>query len=176
LFSGGGVEEYVGAILEAAGDKEKKHFDSFWQYYQEMNGQISSREANIPYDGVEKLLALLKSKGVLLAVLSNKDQASCVQIVEERFGKQAFRVIPGDTGILPVKRDPAGVFAILEELGVAKEECLYVGDTQVDIQTGRSAGVDTVAALWGYRTKEVLEAENPTHFVSNPMEILDWID
>jgi phosphoglycolate phosphatase len=171
-FSGGGVEGYVSAILDAVGDTEHRNFDLFWQYYQEKNSQIFT-SLNRPYEKVPKLLAILKEKGIRLAVLSNKDQPSCRQIVEECFGKNCFDVIRGDTGIAPVKPDPSGVYAILEELGVAKEDCLYVGDTEVDMITGKNAAVPTVAALWGYRSREELAVFEPELEAASPLDLLD---
>lgn len=170
-FSGGGVEEYVGAILESAGDKEHRHFDVFWRSYLEKNASLPDN-FNQPYPGVVSLLSMLIEKGICLAVLSNKDHASCVQIVEKAFGKEVFSVIRGEKGDIPVKPDPAGVFAILEETGFSPEQALYVGDTEVDMITGKRAGVETCGALWGYRTREILEREGADILLETPLDLL----
>lgn len=173
LFSGGGIEGYVNAILDAAGDKEHKNFDEFWRLYLEKNATLGM-DANVPYEGIPELLSALKKKGVCLAVLSNKDHASCVSIVEKTFGKDAFHIIRGDMGTIPVKPDPAGVYAVLEQAGFTAKEALYIGDTQVDTETGRNAGVEVAAVLWGYRTREILEKEDPDYLVSSPNELLPF--
>ena len=173
-FSGGGVEGYVFAILDAAGDREHRLFDEFWRLYSYRNDRLSPDEVE-PYEGVPELLSRLREKGVFLAVLSNKDQKSCNIVVERYFGKGTFRVIRGDREDGIVKPDPAGVFAILEELGLTLKDCLYVGDTEVDMQTGKRAGADTVAALWGYRTREALEQDHPEYFIRHPLELMDLI-
>lgn len=172
LFSGGGVEEYVNAILEAAGDLTHENARLFWEYYLEV-GEAAG-EKNRPYEGIPSLLSALRER-VLLAVLSNKDHASCVQIVEEAFGKEVFSGILGDMGTFPPKPDPTGVGILLDRFSLSASDCLYVGDTQVDIRTGKNAGVDTVGALWGYRTREVLEREGATHLISKPEELLNLL-
>ena len=171
--SGRSLSEFVSAVLIKAGDRECLHQEAFWQYYSEKNKMLSVN-SNIPYEKIHKLLAILKEKKVRLAVLSNKDHASCVPIIEESFGKDCFDLICGDDGSFKPKPDPQGLFRILEKLQIAKEDCLYVGDTEIDMQTGKNAGVFTVGALWGYRTKEELEAFQPDVLASSPLDLLDY--
>ena len=170
-FSGGGIEDFVCGILEAAGDREHRFYEEFWRLYLERQGSLTE-EANVPYDGILPLLSALKEQGVRLAVLSNKDHASCIEIVERAFGKGVFDLILGDRPPRPPKPQPHGVFEILETLGFASEDCIYVGDTQIDMQTGKAAGLHTVAALWGYRTREQLAPFAPETEVSHPLELL----
>lgn len=173
-FSGGGVEDYVFAILDAAGDREHKNFDEFWRLYCEKNLEVGTAP-NVPFEGIVPMLQALKEKGVKLSVLSNKDHESCVRIVEEIFGEGVFDVIRGNIPELPPKPHPAGMEAVLRDTGFSREDCFYVGDTQVDMETGKNAGVFTVAVLWGYRSKEVLSAFSPEAIVSSPDEILDLL-
>ena len=174
-FSGGSVRAFVCAALAAAGDGEAVNYDEFWRLYLEKNGTLTE-DANVPYEGVEALLATLKEKGVRLAVLSNKDEASCIPIVENAFGKGMFdRIFGGKEGV-PAKPDPTAVFALMENFGVSAEDCLYVGDTEIDMQTGKNAGIETVAALWGYRTREALEAYAPEYLLAKPSELLSLFD
>ena len=173
-FSGGGVEGYVSAVLDAAGDTEHRLFDDFWRLHCERNGRLSPEDVE-PYSGIPEVLAALTEKGIALAVLSNKDQDSCSVFVERYFGKGTFTVIRGDREDGTVKPDPAGVFAILAELGLSREDCLYVGDTEIDMETGKRAEVDTAAALWGYRPREILEKYDPGHCISHPAELLSLI-
>jgi len=173
-FSGGGIEGYVFAILDAAGDPEHRHFDEFWRLYCEKNLEVGT-SPNVPFDGIVPMLQGLKEMGVKLAVLSNKDHDSCVRIVEEIFGEKMFDVIRGNSEELPPKPHPAGMNAVLRETGMSPEDCLYVGDTEVDMETGKNAGVFTVAVLWGYRSEEVLAAYSPEAMVSTPEELLKLI-
>ena len=73
---------------------------------------------------------------------------------------------------VPLKPDPAGVFEILKLLHCQKQECLYIGDTAVDIQTGKSAGLTTVGVLWGFRDRSELEGAGATHIIAKPAELL----
>ena len=173
-FSGGGIEGYVFAILDAAGDVEHKHFDEFWRLYCEKNLEVGT-SPNVPFEGIVPMLQKLKERGVMLAVLSNKDHESCVRIVEEIFGKGMFDVIRGNSDALPPKPHPAGMEAVLRETGMSLEDCLYIGDTEVDMETGKNAGVFTVAVLWGYRSKETLSAFSPEAMISTPDELLQLI-
>lgn len=170
-FSGGSVEAFNHAALEAAGDAEHIHCDEFWRLYLEKNKTLTE-EANVPYEGIETVLTKLKEKGVHLAVLSNKDEESCVPIVENAFGKGVFDRIFGGRSDVPAKPDPTAVFALLKEFSVNADECLYVGDTEIDMQTGKNAGLDTAAALWGYRERSVLERFSPKYLLEKPIEIL----
>ncbi len=173
-FSGGGLEEYVNGILEAAGDKEHRHYEAFSRIYFQKNDSLGL-EVNVPFPKVPEMLAELKKKGILLAVLSNKDHASCVRFVEAAFGTELFCSIQGNSGVFPPKPHPAGVEEILKQYSISKKECLYVGDTQVDIHTAKNAGVDCAAALWGYRPFEVLERENPEFLIESPMDIVSLL-
>jgi len=170
-FSGGGIEDFVCGIIEAAGDREHRFYEEFWRLYLERQESLTE-DANVPYDGIVPLLSALKKRGVHLAVLSNKDHASCIEIVERAFGKGTFDLILGDCPPRPPKPRPDGIFEILETLRCRPEECIYVGDTQIDMETGKAAGLHTVAALWGYRTREQLAPFSPETEASHPLELL----
>ncbi len=174
-FSGGGIEGYVNTILEAAGDREHKNFDRFWQYYLKVQETLPD-DAIAPYEGIVPVLEECRRRGVLLAVLSNKDQASCEETVLRYFDAGLFDCIRGDRGVGPVKPDPTGVFDLMREFGVSPADCLYVGDTEIDMETGVRADVPTVAALWGYRDRELLEAYKPAFFAERPMDLLPLLD
>lgn len=173
-FSGGGVEDFVGGILRAAGDREGKYFDLFWKtYLAEQNRDPQA--GNTPFAGVAELILACRQKGLKIAALSNKDHVSCVEILEKNFGKDAFDLIRGNLPQVPPKPDPAGAEAILRHFGVLSQNCLYVGDTEVDMQTGKNARLFTVAALWGYRTREELHRFAPDFEAESPASILSLL-
>ncbi len=172
-FSGAGVEEYVHSILDRVGDKEHKNAALFWQYYTSKN-EAEQKELNVPYEGIHELLFALKEKGIRLGVLSNKNDDACTPIVKETFGEEMFDQIRGQREGIPPKPDPLGAFEMMKSFCVKPEECLYVGDTQVDMLTGKNAGIDTVAVLWGYREKEILEEYSPEFFAEKPMDIFSF--
>ncbi len=174
-FSGGSVKAFICSVLSAAGDKECENYDAFWRLYLEKNSSLTERD-NVPYEGIEVVLSKLKRLGVRLAVLSNKDEASCIPIVENAFGKGFFdRIFGGKEGV-PAKPDPTVAFALMKEFDLCAEECLYIGDTEIDMQTGNNAGLDTVAALWGYREREELECFSPAYLFEKPLDILSLFE
>ena len=109
-----------------------------------------------PYDGVVQMLDSLKKKEIKIAVFSNKPHLQAIDVVESTFGKGYFDHIQGQSGEFPKKPDPEGLLWILDKLGVSPEEGIYIGDSDVDMKTGKAAGMFTVGAEWGFRTKELL--------------------
>ena len=125
-----------------------------------------------PYEGIPKLLKELKNRGVKLAVLSNKPHPQTVKVAEEIFGRDVFDVLQGQREGIPRKPSPEGIYTILEKLGAATEECLYVGDSEVDIATGSNALTKTVGVTWGFRTEEELKDAGAVYLVHRPEELL----
>lgn len=129
----------------------------------------------VPYDGIRELLAALKEKGVKIAVLSNKPHAETVNVIESLFGKDSFDVIQGQKENVAIKPSPEGVFQILGQLGLEAEEVLYLGDTSTDMKTGKSAGVFTLGALWGFRERKELEENHADAIIAHPWEVLNFL-
>ena len=118
-----------------------------------------------PYDGIPEMLKTITDRGVRLAVASNKYQDGAEKLVSHFFGEYDFVKIP-------FKPDPAIVDQILADVPkVAKEQVVYVGDSNVDMQTGLNAGVRTVGVSWGFRTREELAAYSPSAIVDTPEEL-----
>ncbi|MBR5296027.1 MAG: HAD family hydrolase [Clostridia bacterium] len=174
-FSGAGVEEYVNSILDKVGDREHHNARLFWEYYTSKN-EAEQTELIFPYDGIKELLFDLKERGIRLAVLSNKNENACIPIIKEKFGEGIFDLVRGERKNTPPKPDPTGALETMEFFSALPEECLYVGDTQVDMLTGKNAKIPTVAVLWGYRTKEVLSQYSPEFFAEKPEDILHLIE
>ena len=125
----------------------------------------------LPYDGVKEQVYALKEQGIKTAVVTNKAEDSAVYIIETLFGKGTFDVIIGQREELPVKPAPDGVFIALKEMGCTAEEALYFGDSNVDMQTAKNAGIDAVGVTWGYRSREELENEGALLIIDEPSEI-----
>ena len=125
-----------------------------------------------PYDGIPEMLKTITDRGVRLAVASNKYQAGAEKLVSHFFGEYDFVKILGQRDGQPIKPDPAIVDQILADVPkVAKEQVVYVGDSNVDMQTGANAGVRTVGVSWGFRTREELAAYSPSAIVDTPEEL-----
>lgn len=174
-FAGNGAKELIRKSLIADGDAELVHFDSVMEAYNRIFEEYCMFEVK-PYDGIPELLKALKEKGLHLAVNSNKPQPRTVDVVEKIFGKDTFDLLVGQCEERKRKPAPDGVNYILEQLHLNKEDVLYIGDTCTDMQTGKSAGVFTVGALWGFRDRQELVENHADAIIEKPLELLQYID
>lgn len=124
-----------------------------------------------PYPGIPELLEHITGKGVRIAVASNKYQEGAETVVSHFFGRFPLVAVLGQRDGFPLKPDPAIVELCREAAGVTRDDILYVGDSNVDMQTGRNAGVDTVGVTWGFRSRGELEAFRPMAVVDHPAEL-----
>lgn len=127
-----------------------------------------------PYDGIMELLDNLIENGVKIAVLSNKQHAVAADVVRLFFGKR-FHIAYGQRKGINIKPAPDAALNILDELGISASETLFIGDTNVDIETGKNAGMKTVGVLWGFRDYDELSSAGADYIVSKPDEILDIV-
>ena len=129
-----------------------------------------------PYVGVPELLDALVVRDLKRAVLSNKPDHFTQRCVSELLGEWAFDVVLGASDAFPRKPNPASAIETARRLGIPPAECLYVGDSGVDMQTARAAQMYAVGALWGFRGKEELLKDGAQHLVNKPSEVLDLLD
>ena len=129
-----------------------------------------------PYEGIPQMLEQLQAQGLKLAVASNKYQAATELLIARYFPHIRWVAVLGQREGIPVKPDPAIVEDILQVAGVAKAEVLYVGDSGVDMQTARNAGVAACGVTWGFRPRSELEAQSPAYLVDQPEEILNLLN
>ena len=122
-----------------------------------------------------ELLEGLKQEGLKIAVLSNKPHVAAIEVVEKIFGKDMFHKVQGQTEKVPRKPSPIGALTIAEEFSVRPEECLYLGDTDTDMETGHSAGMFTIGVTWGFRPRTELEEHRADLIVDRPEEILEFV-
>lgn len=174
-FVGDGAPVLIERCLKASGDEKLEHYDTVWAAYKELFAEHCMYEVK-PYDGIVEALNALKNKGVKLAVLSNKPHAETINVVESLFGKGFFDVIHGHKPDVPKKPSPEGVYSILKQLSLNAEDALYIGDTNTDMDTGKSAGAFTIGVLWGFRKRDELEAHHADAIIENPTNILDYVD
>lgn len=164
---------FTGLLRESGGVEALSLVDTYEPLYTAYEAEAAKTDALFPYEGIPEVLRALKNRGYKIAVYSNKGHDACTGSVEMHLGSDLFDLIQGFEPGMKSKPDPSGGLLISKKLGVKPEECVYVGDTEVDIQTGKSAGFYTVAVLWGYRTKEYLEGFHPDLFIKKPEELLD---
>ena len=128
-----------------------------------------------PYPGISEVLAQLQQRGIQLAVASNKYQAATSQLISHYFPNIHFAAVLGQRDGLPTKPDPLLVQEILAAAQVVAADTLYVGDSDVDMQTAHNSGVDACGVLWGFRAKEELAAYAPRYLISKPEELIPLI-
>lgn len=125
-----------------------------------------------PYAGIPELLAEAACRGVRLAVASNKFQQGTEQLVRRFFPAIPFAAVFGQRPDVPLKPDPAVVSEILACTGVPRERTLFVGDSGIDMQTARAAGVRSVGVTWGFRSREELRQAGADVLVDRSEELL----
>lgn len=173
-FVGDGAANLVKRALIKSGDRELVHFEEAFALYKKYFAADCMYQVK-PYEGIPELLEALKSRGVRIAVLSNKPHEQTLEVIHTLFGENCFDVIRGQKDGLPIKPDPAGVYAILQELGLTAADLLYLGDTATDMKTGKGAGAFTVGALWGFRDRKELEEAHADAIIAHPAELLEYL-
>ncbi len=127
------------------------------------------------YDGMGEVVRQLRQRGLRLAVLTNKDQVVTGRIIEHFFGNEAFESVIGAIEGRPIKPDPGTTAGIVESMGLTCEDFIFVGDSAVDIETARAAGMRSVGVAWGFRGRDELEAAGAHIIIDSPREILDLV-
>lgn len=171
---GNGVAKLIERALPDEAREEKNvraALDVFRAYYDE-----HCCDKTVPYPGIPELLEELTSRGVNLAVTSNKYEAAVTKIISHYFPSANFRAVLGNVDGIPRKPDPSIVFKALSMCPTPKSEVLYVGDSGVDIETARRACVDSVGVTWGFRPISELTAAFADHIVSTASQILDLVE
>jgi phosphoglycolate phosphatase len=131
---------------------------------------------SVPYPGVPELLDTLSERGVRLSVLSNKPQVYTGPMVNQILSRWSFECVVGESAALPRKPDPAGALQIAERMGVSPQDCLYIGDSGVDMQTATASGMYPVGVLWGFRDADELLAGGAKVLAAHPRDILPLFD
>ncbi len=130
-------------------------------------------DATKPYPGISEMLEEFTSRGVNLAVTSNKYQEAVTKIIGHYFPTANFKAVLGNEEGIPRKPDPSIVFKALSMCPTPKAEVLYVGDSGVDMETARRACVESVGVSWGFRKIHELKEAYADHIVSTPSQILE---
>jgi len=143
-------------------------FQTFRKYYME-----HSLDTTRPYDGIPELLGELRARGKRVAVVSNKFYAATSELCHHFF-PDTVEVAIGEHEAEGIRKKPAPdtVKEAFRQLGVDSRNAVYIGDSDVDLQTARNAGLPCISVLWGFRDRAFLEAHGATTFVTTPEEIL----
>lgn len=173
-FVGNGINKLFARALPEEDSTEENILrirSLFIPYYNEHNADYSR-----PYPGVTELLQTLQTRGVMLAVASNKYQEATLKLVRHFFPFIRFAAIYGQREEVPIKPAPDIVYDILRDTGVVKEATLYVGDSGVDMQTAKNADIVSVGVTWGFRSEEELRENEAVHVAHVASEIYDFLE
>jgi len=171
-FVGDGRYKLIERILPE-NSKTSETFNKVLGLYDEYY-EIHMMDMTKPYEGVIALLDSLKEKGLRLAVVSNKPHEFTTKVVETFF-EDRIELVFGQRVNFPTKPNPATVFEVLKNFNVMLEECIYIGDSNVDIMTAKNAGIKSIGVAWGFRGKEELEAEGASFIASTVKELENLI-
>ena len=168
-FVGNGVRLLMErAIPEgSANPRFEETFATFRAYYME-----HSLDTTRPYDGIPEMIHALKQRGCRLAVVSNKFYAATQELIRHFFPEITVAIGEHEAEGIRKKPAPDTVFEALRQLGVGKEGAVYVGDSDVDIQTARNSGLPCISVLWGFRDRDFLQKNGAETFISAPSELL----
>ncbi|MDO4980040.1 MAG: HAD-IIIA family hydrolase [Prevotellaceae bacterium] len=144
-------------------------FSVFRQHYMQ-----HCLDTTCPYPGIMDALARLKEKGMMLAIVSNKMQAATEEL-RQHFFSQYIDVAIGESAAIRKKPAPDTVNEALRLLGISHDEAIYVGDSDVDIDTARAAMMPCASVLWGFRDRQFLLNHGATRLLSSPEELLSLV-
>jgi phosphoglycolate phosphatase len=128
-----------------------------------------------PYPGVVEVVNDLKKQGFRLAVLSNKPDGHTREIVSQLFGPDMFDLVTGKREDMTLKPDPTSALWVAEQLGAAPKEIVYVGDTKVDMQTAKNAGMLAVGVTWGFRGRQELIENGADVLIDRAEQLVDLV-
>jgi phosphoglycolate phosphatase len=131
------------------------------------------KSKTVPYEGIVELLTALKSWGAKTAVVSNKFEAATKELCEHFF-RGLIDVALGESDSLKRKPAPDSVLAVIRSLGAKSEKVVYIGDSGIDIETAKNAGVAFIGAAWGFKGKNFLRASGAETVIEHPSELLQY--
>lgn len=173
ILVGNGRDLLIHRMLEEVGADNEENFDNVGKAY-DAGYEADPLYMTAPYEGITELLDDLKAAGIKIAVLTNKPDNVAQDVVKLFFGNR-FDLIVGQKPGGKVKPDPEGAFFIAKELGAEASECVFIGDTYVDISTGKNAGMESIGVLWGFRDEAELLNAGADHIVTAAPEILNIV-
>lgn len=155
-------------LISSALPENGKDFDvdevlAFYQKHYATHNQIKTR----PYDGIVEALEALAQE-YPIAIVSNKPDVATKPMCKAYFGEKIYAL--GESANCPRKPAPDMLYQGMQAIGV--EKCIYVGDSEVDVQTAHNAGQQCLSVLWGFRTREYLASEGATHFCDDPKNLV----
>lgn len=169
------VGDGVKRLIERALPDDKQHlFNKALILYNGYYNENYTAKTYV-YEGVTEALKQLKSMGMKLAVASNKTHQFTENIINHYFGSNLFNSVYGKSEERPVKPDPSIVNVIMKDMNIEPSDAVMIGDTSIDIKTGKNAGIKTIGCTWGFRTLEELTSAEADFIAYTPEDIINFI-
>ncbi len=172
-FVGNGARILVERALPED-QRDSSSIDKYLIRYRE-NYRNNWNNKTLPYAGIDIMLAKLKPLGLTLAILSNKPHNDVLKCTSYYFDETIFSSIAGQKDSVPHKPAPDGALIIAKELRLQPENCLFVGDSSVDMKTAKAAGMIAVGVSWGFRIREELLENGADYIIDSPEELLGLV-
>lgn len=171
-FIGNGIPNLVHRMLPE-GHTDEQH-EQCYKLYQE---RYSAHKADLtaPYKGMTELVSELHRRGVICCVNTNKAHEFAKELIQRFFGDSIKTVIGQGEGF-PLKPSPDAALELCRRYDIPTESALYVGDSNVDMQTAAAAGIDACGVLWGFRDREELEGCKPAHIAEDAAALMRIIE
>lgn len=172
---GNGAKTLISRMLKLKGTEDEKIKKDVFRYYDGIYKENPTYLTE-PFDGICELLSSLKERGIKIGVISNKQDYLTKFVCEKLFWGGLLDCVQGQIDGIKIKPDPEGPKMVLEKLGVKGSCVAYIGDSDVDMQTGKNLSAYTIGVLWGLREEDEL-IENGAQFIAKtPEDILNEID
>lgn len=173
-FVGDGIEMLVRRALPS----EVVEKTDIAEVVQQMRREYSTRwtATTRPFPEISRLLSELENRGIRCSVLSNKPDGPTREIVGELFPDDPFAIVRGARDGVPLKPDATSALEVASELGVQSERSVFVGDTSIDMKTGRNAGMRTVGVTWGFREADELRDAGADHIIDASLQLLEILE
>ncbi len=170
-YVGNGVKKLVSRAIGNEDNKEliDKSLKLFTAYY-----DLHQNDYTLPYDGIIDTLKCLKEMNLKMAIVSNKYQQGVDNLCRPLF-KDYIDVFIGANDNIKLKPAPDMANIALEKLNLKNNECVFIGDSNVDALTGKNANMKVIGVTWGYKDKDVLEKLDLDYIVDRPSQIIDII-
>lgn len=169
-FVGNGAKK----LVERAVGERKDMLQEVYSDYAERFANCDN-ELTCLYPEETETLKKFKEAGIRLAIVSNKPQRATERVYAKFLSNFDFCIVLGQTEYHPLKPNPASTNHILSQLGVACDECLFVGDGETDVETAKAANLICVSVLWGFRTKEQLLKAGAENFIEKFSELENFV-
>ena len=170
-----GARELIRRSLPQELQKDEDKVTEVLALYRTMYDKVYM-ETKTAYEGIPEVFSELHRRGYLLAILSNKPDAYMPPLAKALLPDGTYQISRGQRPGVAAKPDPACVFTLTDELGVLPSECALVGDSNVDMQTAKNAGLTAVGVSWGYRSVDILKEAGADTIVHHPLDLLQLFE